>query len=104
MSTNRAPQSVFAIFALLATLVLASLPAQGRTIRRPAADRHAVAVSGENGLARVWSFLVSLWLQGMANEGVLIDPNGALNHEGMSIDPNGGLNHEGMSIDPDGRT
>jgi hypothetical protein len=104
MPTNRAPQSVFTILALLATLVLASLPAQGRTVHRPAADRHAVAASGENALARLWSFLVSLWPQGMAKEGMTIDPNGSPNHEGTSIDPNGGLNDEGMTIDPDGRT
>jgi hypothetical protein len=104
MSTNRASRRALTVFSLLATLVLASLPAQGRTAHRPVADRHAVAASGENGLARVWSFLVSLWPQGMAKEGVLIDPNGSPNHEGVTVDPNRGLNHEGMSIDPDGRT
>jgi hypothetical protein len=104
MSTNRSSQSVFTVFALLATLVLASLPAQGRTVHRPTAGRHAVTASGDNSLARLWSFLVSLWPQGMAKEGMSIDPNGSPRHEGTSIDPNGGLNHEGMTIDPDGRT
>jgi hypothetical protein len=89
MSTNRASRRALTVFSLLATLVFASLPAQGRTAHRPATDRHAVAASGENGLARVWSFLVSLWPQGMEKEGMTIDPNGGLNHEGTSIDPNG---------------
>jgi hypothetical protein len=104
MSTNRASRRALTVFSLLATLVLASLPAQGRTIHHPATDRHAVAASGENGLTRVWSFLVSLWPQGMEKEGMTIDPNGSPNHEGVTIDPNGGLNHEGTSIDPNGRT
>ncbi len=53
--------SVFTVFALLAVLVLASLPAQARPVRHPATDRHAVAASGENSLVRIWSFLVNLW-------------------------------------------
>jgi hypothetical protein len=104
MSTNRASCRALTVFSLLATLVLVSLPAQGRTAHRPVAGLHAVAASGENGLARLWSFFVSLWPQGMEKEGMTIDPNGSPNHEGVTIDPNGGLNHEGTSIDPDGRT
>jgi hypothetical protein len=104
MSTNRASCRALTVFSLLATLVLASLPAQGRTIHHPATDRHAVAATGENGLARLWSFFVSLWPQGMEKEGMSIDPNGSPNHEGVTVDPNGGLDGEGMSIDPDGRT
>jgi hypothetical protein len=88
MLPNRYPQSIFTVFALLAVLVLASLPAQARPVRHPATDRHAVAASGENSLVRIWSFLVNLWPQG-TKEGVTIDPNGGLDGEGMSIDPNG---------------
>jgi hypothetical protein len=104
MSTNHASRRALTVFSLLATLVLASLPAQGRTAHRPVAGRHAVTASGENGLARLWSFLVSLWPQGMEKEGMTIDPNGSPNHVGVTVDPNGGLNDEGMTIDPDGRT
>jgi hypothetical protein len=103
MLPNRAPQSVFTVFALLAVLVLASLPAQARTERHRAAGRHAVAVSGDNGLARIVSFLVNLWPQG-AKEGTSIDPNGAPKPQGMTTAPSGDLDDEGMSIDPDGRT
>jgi hypothetical protein len=103
MSTNRASHNVFTVFALLAVLVLASLPAQARPVRRPATDRQAVAVSGDNGLSRIWSFLVSLWPQG-AKEGVTIDPNGAPKPQGMTTVPNGDLDDEGMTIDPNGRT
>jgi len=96
MLPNRSPQSVFTVFALMALLVLASLPAQARPVRHPAAGRHAVAVSGDNSLAWIWSFLVSLWPQG-TKEGMSIDPNGA-------TAPSGDLDDEGMTIDPDGRT
>jgi len=102
MLPNRYLQSVSTVFALLAVLVLASLPAQARPVRHPAADRHAVAASGENGLARIWSFLVSLWPQG-TKEGMTIDPNGAPRPQGMTTAPSGDLDDEGMSIDPDGR-
>jgi hypothetical protein len=95
MLPNRSPQSVFTIFALLAVLVLASLPAQARPVRHPAAGRHAVAASGENSLSRIWSFLVNLWPQG-AKEGMSIDPDGA-------TAPSGDLDDEGITIDPDGR-
>jgi hypothetical protein len=95
MLPNRTPQSVFTVFALLALLVLASLPAQARPVRHPAAGRHAVAASGENSLARIWSFLVSLLPQG-TKEGMSIDPNGA-------TAPGGDPDDEGTSIDPDGR-
>jgi hypothetical protein len=103
MLPNRAPRSVFTIFALLAVLVLASLPAQARPVRHPAADRHAVAASGDNGLARIVSFLVNLWPQG-TKEGTSIDPNGAPKPQGMTTAPGGDLTDEGMSIDPNGRT
>ena len=103
MSTNRASRNVFTVFALLAVLVLASLPAQARPVRHPAADRHAVAASGENGLARIWSFLVNLWPQG-TKEGMSIDPNGAPKPQGMTTAPSGDPDDEGMTIDPDGRT
>jgi hypothetical protein len=100
MLPNRTPQSVFTVFALLALLVLASLPAQARPVRHPAAGRHAVAVSGENGLTRIWSFLLSF----TAKEGVTIDPNGAPKPQGLTTAPTGDLDDEGVSIDPDGRT
>lgn len=103
MLPNRAPQSVFTVFALLAVLVLASLPAQARPVRHPATGRHAVAVSGDNGLSRIWSFLVSLWPQG-TKEGMTIDPNGAPKPQGVTTVPSGDLDGEGTSIDPDGRT
>jgi len=103
MLPNRSPQSVFTVFALLGLLVLASLPAQARPVRHPGAGRHAVAVSGENGLARIWSFLVSLWPQG-TKEGMTIDPDGAPKPQGMTTAPGGDTDDEGMSIDPDGRT
>jgi len=102
MLPNRYPQSVLAVFALLAVLIPASLPAQARPVHHPAADRHAVAVSGDNGLARIWSFLVSLWPQG-TKEGMTIDPNGAPKPQGMTA-PSGDLDDEGVTIDPDGRT
>jgi hypothetical protein len=102
MLPNRAPRSVFTIFALLTVLVLASLPAQARPVRHPAAGRRAVAVSGDNGLVRIWSFLVNLWPQG-AKEGMTIDPNGAPKPQGVTTAPSGDLEDEGMTIDPDGR-
>jgi hypothetical protein len=103
MSTNRASHNVFTVFALLAVLVLASLPAQARPVRHPAAGRHAVTASGENGLSRIWSFLMNLCPQG-TKEGMTIDPNGAPRPQGMTTAPSGDLTDEGMSIDPDGRT
>ena len=102
MLLNRVSHRVFTVFALLAFLVLASLPAQARPVRHPAAGRHAVAVSGDNSLARIWSFLVSLWPQG-TKEGVTIDPNGAPKPQGVTA-PSGDLDDEGVTIDPDGRT
>jgi hypothetical protein len=103
MSTNRAFCRALTVFTLLAALVLASLPAQARPVRHPATDRHAVAVSGENSLARIWSFLVNLWPQG-TKEGMSIDPNGAPKPQGMTTAPSGGLDDEGVTIDPNGRT
>jgi hypothetical protein len=102
MLPNRAPHSVFTVFALLAVLVLTSLPAQARPVRHPATDRHSVTVSGDKGLVRILSFLVNLWPEGM-KEGTSIDPNGAPKPQGMTTAPSGGLDDEGMSIDPDGR-
>jgi len=103
--TRDSSQSVTAqmLFALLAVIILTSLPAQARTVRHPAKGRHAVAVSGDNGLARIVSFLVNLWPQG-TKEGTSIDPNGAPKPQGMTTAPGGDLDGEGTSIDPDGRT
>ena len=103
MLPNRASQSVFTVFTLLAALVFASLPAQARTVHHPAAGRHTVAVSGDNGLARIVSFLVSLWPQG-TKEGVTIDPDGAPKPHGMTTAPGGDLDDSGITVDPDGRT
>lgn len=103
MLPNRTPQSVFTVFALLAALFLASLPAQARPVRHDTAGRNAVAASGENGLARIWSFLVNLWPQG-TKEGTSIDPNGAPKPQGMTTAPSGDTDDEGMTIDPNGRT
>jgi hypothetical protein len=103
MLPNRTPQSVFTVFALLALLVLASLPAQARPVRHAATGRHTVAVSGENGLTRIWSFLVNLWPQG-TKEGMSIDPNGAPKPQGMTTAPSGDPDDEGVTIDPNGRT
>jgi hypothetical protein len=103
MLPNRYPQSFFTVFALLAVLVLASLPAQARPVRHPATGRHDVAVSGENSLVRIWSFLVNLWPQG-TKEGMSIDPNGAPKPQGMTTAPGGDLDDEGVTIDPNGRT
>lgn len=99
MSTNRAPHSIFTAFALLAVLVLASLPAQARTVHHPATHRPAVAVSGDSSLVRIWSFLLSL----TTKEGMTIDPNGAPKPQGITTAPSGGLDDEGITIDPDGR-
>ena len=103
MLPNRSPQSVFTVFALLAVLILASLPVQARPVRHAATGHHAVAASGENGLTRIWSFLVNLWPQG-TKEGVTIDPDGAPKPHGMTTAPSGDRDDEGTSIDPDGRT
>ena len=103
MLPNRSPQSVFTVFALLAILILASLPVQARPVRHAATGHHAVAASGENGLTRIWSFLVNLWPQG-TKEGMTIDPDGAPKPQGMTTAPTGDTDDEGMTIDPDGRT
>ncbi|MEO6194751.1 MAG: hypothetical protein ABIS20_17195 [Thermoanaerobaculia bacterium] len=100
MLPNRSPQNIFTVFALLAVLVLTSLPAQARPGRHSATHRPAVAVSGDNGLTRIWSFLLSLTT---TKEGVTIDPNGAPKPQGITTAPSGDLDDEGMSIDPDGR-
>jgi hypothetical protein len=102
MLPNRSPQSIFTVFALLAVFMLASLPAQARTVRHPVTHRPAVAVSGDSSLIRIWSFLVNLWPQG-TKEGMSIDPNGAPKPQGMTTAPSGDLDDEGMTIDPDGR-
>ena len=100
MSSKPASQHIFLAFTLLAALVLASLPAQGRPVRRPAPS---VTVPGDTALARVWSFVVNLWPRGTTKEGMSIDPNGSTNHAGTPATPAGDLTDEGMSIDPDGR-
>lgn len=99
MSSKPASHRVFFVFTLLAALVLASLPAQARTVRRSTATRNSVTVSGDSILSGIWRFAVSLWPGGTTKEGVLIDPNGGANQAGTSA---GDLTNEGMSIDPDG--
>ena len=99
MSSKPASQRIFLVFVLLFALVLAGLPAQARTIRRPTTSRNSVAVSGDNTLTGLWSFIVSLWPRGTTKEGMSVDPNGGTNHTGTSA---GDLIDEGMSIDPDG--
>ncbi len=95
MSSKLSSHRVFFAFALLTAFVLASLPVQARPVRRPAADRQAVAVAGDSGLNALWRFVVGLWPGVTAKEGVTIDPDGAHNHasktndEGVTIDPNG---------------
>jgi hypothetical protein len=102
MSSKPASQRVFLAFVLLATLVLASLPAQARPVRRPATGRHSVAVSGDITLSGIWRFVVNLWTPGTTKEGMSIDPDGNTNHTGTSTTGAGGLADEGMSIDPNG--
>jgi hypothetical protein len=102
MSSKSASHRVFFAFVLLAAFILASLPAQARTIRRPTTSRNSVAVSGDNTLTSLWRFVVSLWLRGTTKEGMSIDPNGNTNHTGTSANPAGDLIDEGTSIDPDG--
>jgi len=102
MSSKPASQRIFIAFALLATLVLASFPAEGRPVRRSATDRHSVAVPGDTTLSGIWSFVVSLWTRGPAKEGMSIDPDGNTNHTGASTTPAGDLIDEGTSIDPNG--
>jgi len=102
MSSKPASQRIFIAFALLATLVLASFPAEGRPVRRPATDLHSVAVAGDTVLSGIWRFVVSLWTRGTAKEGTSIDPDGNTNHTGASTTPAGDLIDEGTSIDPNG--
>jgi hypothetical protein len=102
MSSKPASQRIFCAFALLAALVLASLPVQARPVRRPATDRYSVAVPGDSTLSGIWSFVVSLWTRGTAKEGMSIDPDGNTNHTGASTTPAGDLIDEGTSIDPNG--
>jgi hypothetical protein len=96
MVSNRSSRRALPVLLLLAVFALASVPAQGQTVRRPAKGFQAVTVSGENGLSRLWSSLVSLM-----KEGVLIDPNGG--KHGVTVSPSSGGSDEGMSIDPNGR-
>jgi hypothetical protein len=96
MVSNRSSRRAFPVLLLLAIFALASVPAQGKAVRRPVKGFQAVAVSGENGLSRFWSSLVSLM-----KEGVLIDPNGG--KHGVTVNPSSGGSDEGTSIDPDGR-
>jgi hypothetical protein len=98
MVPNRASRSVFFVLVLLATLVLASVPAQSQPVRRPVTGHRAVAVSGENGLSRIWSSLVNLMKEGMS-----IDPNGGSHGAGTTTVPVGGGSDEGVTIDPNGR-
>lgn len=102
MPSKSAYRRVFFVFSLLAALVLASLPTQARTAHRPPTNRNSVAVSGDDGLSRIWRFFVSLWPWGTTKEGVLIDPNGNTNHTGAATNPAGDRIDEGTSIDPNG--
>ena len=102
MPSKSACHRVFFTFSLLAALVLASLPAQARTVRRPATSRNSIAVSGDNGLSGIWRFVVSLWPRGTTKEGMSIDPDGNANHTGASTNPAGDLIDEGVLIDPNG--
>lgn len=102
MSQNRASRPVFPVLVALAALLLASLPAQARPSRPAVRGLRTVAASGENHLARLWSYVANLWQAGaMTKEGTSIDPNGR-NGAGATL-PVGGGDDEGMSIDPDGR-
>ena len=100
MSSKPASHRVFLAFALPAALVLASLPAQARPVRRPPVSRNSVAVSGDTVLSGLWHLVVRLWPHGTAKEGMSIDPNGG--HTGTSATPSGDLIDEGTSIDPNG--
>ena len=102
MHSKSAYRRIFFSFVLLGALVLASLPAQARTVHRSTAGRNSVAVSGDNALTRLWHLAVSLWPRGTTKEGMSIDPNGNTNHTGTSTNPAGDLIDEGTSIDPDG--
>jgi hypothetical protein len=97
MVPNRASRNVFSVLVLLVALVLASVPAQAQPVRRPATGHRAVAVSGENGLSRLWSSLVNLM-----KEGTSIDPDGK-HGAGVTVNPTSGGSDEGTSIDPNGR-
>ena len=97
MVPNRASRSVFSVLVLLAALVLASVPAQAQPVRRPVTGHRAVAVSGENGLSRLWSSLVNLM-----KEGTSIDPDGK-HGAGVTVNPTSGGSDEGVTIDPNGR-
>jgi hypothetical protein len=98
MSSKSASHRVFFAFALLAALVLASLPVQARPVRRPAPS---VTAPGDTVLSGIWRFVVRLWPGVTAKEGTSIDPNGSPGH---AVAPTGSTtNDEGTSIDPDGR-
>jgi hypothetical protein len=97
MSSKPASYRAFFAFALLAALILASLPAQARPVRRPAP---AVTAPGDI-LSELWRFVVRLWPGVTAKEGTSIDPNGSPGH---TVAPAGSTtSDEGTSIDPDGR-
>lgn len=97
MSTNRAPRRIFNALALLAVLVLASLPAQARPVRNPVSDLPTVAFS------RIWRFVADLWKPALpTKEGMSIDPNGG-SHGGTPVPSPGAHTDEGTSIDPNGR-
>ena len=96
MSSKSASHRVFLAFALLAALVLASLPAQGRPVRRSVST---VTVTGDTVLSGLWRFVVRLWPGVTGKEGVLIDPNGSPSHASTPV---GGTTDEGVTIDPNG--
>jgi hypothetical protein len=100
MSTNRSSHRALAVFALLAALVLASLPVRAEAVRPPAPRLQAVAVFGDSGFISIWRFFADLLPQGLRKEGMTIDPNGAPSHQGAAA---GAVGDEGMSIDPNGR-
>jgi hypothetical protein len=99
MPSNRFFHRVFAVFALLAALVLVSIPVQAQEARRPVQRLQAVTVFGDGG-AGIWRFVVSLLPRVMSKEGMTIDPNGGSNHQGAT--PNTSKD-EGPTIDPNGR-
>jgi len=96
MSSKPASYRAFFAFALLATLIFTSLPAQARPVRRPAPT---VTAPGDI-LSELWRFVVRLWPGVTAKEGMSIDPNGSPGH---TVAPTGSAtSDEGVTIDPNG--
>jgi hypothetical protein len=100
MSSNRFSRCAFAIFALLTALVVVPFPVQAQEARRPVQRFQAVAFLGDDSLAGIWKFVVSLLPQGRSKEGMSIDPNGGSNRQGATPSTS---KDEGPMIDPNGR-